>query len=247
MNESIPHKEITQMFNFNLKEIEEDHITFTCGCFIYVHKDGTWENNSVPCNENCEYAPFAGEYASLAGESASLAGEYASLACEYAPLAVLNNKRENTPYKNIESYTGMAYRNLNWNLTHNIYDEETTNFSNELIAELKTLPNYTKPTTRIMTKGEFEYWFKDQKRVTITKFLSTSKREDWILNCMPEGNLLHCVIHGATGKDIESYSLCKSEEEVLFAPNTTFDVHYEENVLHLTEILPDEMTWDNAL
>jgi hypothetical protein len=222
MNESIPHKEITQMFNFNLAEIEENHINFICGCFIYVHKDGVWENNYFPCDGNCEYAPFSGESAAL---------------------AALNDKRGNTPYKNIESYTDTAYKKLNWNLTHNMYDEETTNFSNELIAELKTLPNYTKTTTRIMTKEEFEYWFKDQKRVTITKFLSTSKRKDWKPG---EGNL-HCVIHGATGKDIESYSSCKYEEEVLFAPNTTFDIHYEENVLHLTEILPDEMTWDNAL
>lgn len=131
----------------------------------------------------------------------------------------------------IYHYTESGYENTNEVLIQN-KGVITTPYAQFLADTLQKLPDYQdvvfRGTTLIPSQKQ-RYMVANQQNILVTEplFLSTS-RSEIIANLFSKGNTLF-TIFSKTGKQIEKFSKFglssgQNEKEVLFLPNTKFEV-----------------------
>lgn len=128
-------------------------------------------------------------------------------------------------------YTESGYENTNEILIQN-NGTITTHYAQFLADTLRKLPDYQSIVFRganLLASQKQRYIVANQENILITEplFLSTS-RSEIIANLFSKGNTLF-TIFSKTGKQIEKFSKFglysgQNEKEVLFLPNTKFEV-----------------------
>lgn len=142
-------------------------------------------------------------------------------------LLVLNNFEKTIIYKYSEDF----YENINEKLRIS-KGKNIDDFSNFLIKSLNKLPNYKLMCYRSVNLTNFEinkyaYAFKKKRAVIEYSFVSCSSSRT-LANMFSPVNVIF-IIHSKSGKQIEKIAKYginsgQNEKEILFVPNTIFEV-----------------------
>lgn len=122
----------------------------------------------------------------------------------------------------VSGYTGSGYKGINAGLRNGILEEHVWKQVDNINSALGKLPDYRGEVRRqaVLTAEQYGA-YQVGKIVEERGFTSTSKKQDW---SWTSGAGTDFFITSKTGKDIESLSHHKSEQEVLFRSGTRFRI-----------------------